>query len=476
MATIVAQANGNWSNPATWAGGVVPGAGDIAQTGNYAVTIDASITCTLNPTGSGRFDVTTGGITITGDLVMQSSYTGGGLRCQHNSGAVALTGAATGGAGGSSHGAANTGAGTLTVGTATGGAGSYSYGAHNNAAGTLTVGTATGGAGNGAYGAYNGAAGTLTVGTATGGAGNGAYGAHNGAAGTLTVGTATSGTGISSYGAANTGAGTMTADLAVGNNWGVGGSGGYAYGVYGSGAAGQTTTAKRIQSGPYGAPAIGGAVLMVADASNSAQFRTAYGGATLTLTDPSASADWPAEADVRAGVEYDLGDKTGTAHIPAAGSVALGIPVDATVGTAVLTAAAVTAGVWDAARSGHATDGTFGDTAEWAGSVDEAAIAAAVWDAALSGHAGTGSTGAALAAAGAAGDPWATELPGAYGAGTAGALLSGIDSNVDMLPTAAENADAVLDELLSGHTIPGSTGAGIAAAGNAGDPWAGLPA
>ena len=75
MATIVAQANGNFSNPATWAGGVVPGAGDIAQTGNYAVTIDASITCTLNPTGSGRFDVTTGGITITGDLVMQSSNT-----------------------------------------------------------------------------------------------------------------------------------------------------------------------------------------------------------------------------------------------------------------------------------------------------------------------------------------------------------------------------------------------------------------
>lgn len=31
------------------------------------------------------------------------------------------------------------------------------------------------------------------------------------------------------------------------------------------------------------------------------------------------------------------------------------------------------------------------------------------------------------------GDPWATALPGAYGAGTAGALLSGIDSNVDML-------------------------------------------
>lgn len=330
MATIVAQANGNFSDTATWTGGVVPGAGDTAQTGDYIVTIDASITCTLNPTGSGYFLVTSGGITITGDLVMQSSYVGGGLRCTHGSGTVALTGTATGGAGSSAHGAVNAGAGTLTVGTATGGAGANAYGAYNAAAGTLTVGTATGGAGNNAYGAVN------------------------------------------------VGAGTLTVDLAVGNNWGVGGSGGYAYGVYGSGAAGQTTTAKRTQSGPYGAPAIGGAVLMLADASNSAQFRTAYGGGTLTLTDPSASADWPAESDVRAGVQYDNGDKTGTAHIPAAGSVALGIPVDATVGTAVLTAAGVTAGAWDAARSGHAGAGTFGATDEWTGSVDEAAIAAAV--------------------------------------------------------------------------------------------------
>ena len=405
MATIVAQANGNFSDTATWTGGVVPGAGDTAQTGNYIVTIDASITCTLNPTGSGYFLVTSGGITITGDLVMQSSYTGGGLRATHGSGTVALTGTATGGAGQYAYGAvnagagtmtvgtatggagnyacgaANTGAGTLTVGTATGGAGAHAYGAYNAAAGTLTVGTATGGAGANAYGAYNAAAGTLTIGTATGGAGNYAYGACNAAAGTLTIGTATAGAGQYAYGAFNGDAGTLTVDLAVGNGWGVGGSGGYAYGVYGSGATGQTTRVKRTQSGPYGAPAIGGAVLMLADASNSAQFRTAYGGATLTLTDPSASADWPAEADVRAGVGYDLGDKIGTAHIPAAGSVALGIPVDATVGTAVLTAAAVTAGVWDAARSGHAGAGTFGATDEWAGSVDEAAIAAAVLDA-----------------------------------------------------------------------------------------------
>ncbi len=38
-----------------------------------------------------------------------------------------------------------------------------------------------------------------------------------------------------------------------------------------------------------------------------------------------------------------------------------------------------------------------------------------------------------IAGISAAGDPWSTALTGAYGAGTAGALLSGIDSNVDLL-------------------------------------------
>jgi hypothetical protein len=47
----------------------------------------------------------------------------------------------------------------------------------------------------------------------------------------------------------------------------------------------------------------------------------------------------------------------------------------------------------------------------------------AVWDAVLANHLDSGSTGAALNAAGSAGDPWATTLPGAYGAGTAGHII-----------------------------------------------------
>lgn len=51
------------------------------------------------------------------------------------------------------------------------------------------------------------------------------------------------------------------------------------------------------------------------------------------------------------------------------------------------------------------------------------AIADQVWDEALAGHLTAGSTGAALNAAGAAGDPWSTTIPGAYGAGTAGKIV-----------------------------------------------------
>lgn len=48
-------------------------------------------------------------------------------------------------------------------------------------------------------------------------------------------------------------------------------------------------------------------------------------------------------------------------------------------------------------------------------------IADQVWEEALADHSGTvGSTAEALGAAGSAGDPWATALPGAYGAGSAG--------------------------------------------------------
>lgn len=93
-------------------------------------------------------------------------------------------------------------------------------------------------------------------------------------------------------------------------------------------------------------------------------------------------------------------------------------------------------------------------------------IADQVWDEILSGHAVTGSTGAALSAAGGSGDPWSTALPGAYGAGTAGNIVGAIKAKTDNLPaapaavsnipTALENADALLNRDMATGTDSGS--------------------
>lgn len=92
------------------------------------------------------------------------------------------------------------------------------------------------------------------------------------------------------------------------------------------------------------------------------------------------------------------------------------------------------------------------------------AIADAVWDEATSGHTTAGTTGKALTDAGTAGDPWSTALPGSYTEGTAGYILGNA-------ATAGDAADAIWDELLSGHADVGSAGAALSAAGSAGDPW-----
>jgi hypothetical protein len=100
----------------------------------------------------------------------------------------------------------------------------------------------------------------------------------------------------------------------------------------------------------------------------------------------------------------------------------------------VVTAAAVATGAIDA--DALATDAV-------------AEIADGVWDEALSGHAVSGSTGAALSAAGAAGDPWSTALPGAYGAGTAGLLLgTTMLAAIAALPTDAD-VNAACDTAIS---------------------------
>lgn len=68
MATINAAATGNWSAPATWIGGVLPGPGDIARANGYTVTIDQDISVKLlsngpeNPAGTFRISSVPDGV------------------------------------------------------------------------------------------------------------------------------------------------------------------------------------------------------------------------------------------------------------------------------------------------------------------------------------------------------------------------------------------------------------------------------
>lgn len=372
MATVTAQATGNWSAGGTWIGGVPPQPGDIARCAAFNVTIDVDITvATLEATAGGRFLVTTGrtitanvlntsgssasgaitfsnGVgtvaTLIGNITNNSASTSApGLR-QDGVGTVNITGNVVGGVGSSTYGAYNTGAGVMTItGSVSAGVGSSAIGAYNPASGTVTInGDVTASATTSSVGALNGGAGTMTInGNVTAVNGNSAFGATNQANGTLTItGRATAGNNANAFGAYNSGGGTMTVGVAVGNGYGPGGSSTFSLpGVSATNVVGNVTRVYATESGPYGQVAITGPVLMIANpATNQAVFRTAHNGATLTLTDPTASADWPNEADVRLGVEYDLGDKTGTLAVPTANQVASGIAIDATTGTAVLTA------------------------------------------------------------------------------------------------------------------------------------------
>jgi hypothetical protein len=129
------------------------------------------------------------------------------------------------------------------------------------------------------------------------------------------------------------------------------------------------------------------------------------------------------------------------------------------------TAAAVATAVWAAGtRTLTAFSQGFADLV-WASATRTLSafgftvnLASSVWDETAASHNTAGSTGEKLNAAASAGDPWSTTLPGAYGAGTAGLLLSGL-------------AGDVWDELTADHVGVGTTGVAVATGGASGDPW-----
>ena len=127
-----------------------------------------------------------------------------------------------------------------------------------------------------------------------------------------------------------------------------------------------SVTVKEIEQGVFGQVPIQGYVRL-STASGAFYKAVTTGSSTRTLSDPADIAGQvPAQTDVRFGVTYQSGSKTGTAYIPAAASVGFGVPVDNTTGTAALTPASV----WDAATSSLTTSGSIGERLKNASTVD----------------------------------------------------------------------------------------------------------
>jgi hypothetical protein len=147
--------------------------------------------------------------------------------------------------------------------------------------------------------------------------------------------------GTAAPGAHNTSTGTISVTRAVGNGFGPGSTGLTAAAGVNNAAMG-VVEFQEIEFGSRGQPPLTGTGFRLKKAStNVAVFNYADTAGAKTLIDATQNAAMPTASNVRSGVSYASGALTGTCAVPAAGSVSLGVPVDAGFGTAVLTTADV---------------------------------------------------------------------------------------------------------------------------------------
>lgn len=406
MALIVSATSGNFNVGGTWVGGVVPGVGDEAQAATgHVVTITANVTCTeISNAGTGKFIINSG-VTLTANVTSKGTAT-----CLEFTAASPAQAFVVGNVSGSTLatgiGITNSSSGTITItGNVISGTTTNVHGIINNSNGivnvTGNVNPSASAAGNPTPNAIqNAATGTVNVtGTVTGGAGTGIgagmRGIQNNSTGTVVVvGACVAGTGSGTTPSAvfnnSTGAITITGNCTATNQ----------------ASAIQATSIAAIKvsgsmtSSPNGNVAVHTPRLLVDPTPSAATVRFAKNG-TTTYSDfftADTNLTQANPADVRFGTVYASGALTGTCYVPAAASVAFGVPVDNTTGTAALTPASV----WDYALSSITTSSTIGKllkdnvdaTISSRSTATTAGIADAVWDELLDDHTTNGSFGA----------------------------------------------------------------------------------
>ena len=362
MATYYARLAGNinasnvWATtPSGTAAAVTFASGDVLFSNSFAIAIN--VDTNLGGAGQVRNDTLGGatagggftlnaGVTLTANCFAGSAATACVTFASTTPSAAFIVGNCTGGSLSGARGAVNSSSGTLTItGNLLGGSVSVqANGAGNTSTGTLNVtGNVTGGTlGEGVlgYAIQNVGGGTVNViGNCLGGS-SAAIG--NQSTGTVnivgqSIGSATGGAGA---GVANISTGTIVVTRAVGNGYGPG-SVGLAAAVGVANSALGVVSVEEIEYGTLGmSPTSGAGIRLKKITSNVAKFNYCDTAGAKTLVDAT-QGQMPAASDVRNGVSYASGALTGSAFIPLASSVASGVPVDASVGSAVLTAAAI---------------------------------------------------------------------------------------------------------------------------------------
>jgi len=404
MATRWAVASGNWSSNATWNGtSSIPGNGDTVYANGFNVTINqnvsiggannssvnagsfligsryvitsvgstswtaigastntvgvifvatgagsgtgvASTVASINTSAIASIPIATGGsFTIADTFTLTADVYAGTTTCLLFSANSPATAAVVGNitSGVNSRGLNITGTGTMNVtGNANGTqGGSTGPAIDNTSTGVLNfTGNASGGSITNSYGIANSSTGTvIMVGNALPSSiTNSSAAVTNLAGGSFTLtGNATGG--LSAPGASNQGTGTFTI---IGNVTASTNQAGFT--------STNPTATNRASGSTFdsanGFAAIFAVRIFLNTAVTNGEIRKSLNGTSTFqsfYTADFSGFGQPATSNVRSGVTYAAGALTGTAAIPAAGSVALGVPVDATTGTAVLTAANV---------------------------------------------------------------------------------------------------------------------------------------
>jgi hypothetical protein len=416
MPTYYARKAGNinaadvWATaPAGTASAVTFAAGDVLMANSFAITIN--VDTNLGASGQVRND-TLGGATAGGTFTLNSGITLTANAIAGSAASACVTFSAAAPAVANFVGNANAGtigsadaiiisaSGTLNItsGLITGGTTTTARGVFVSGGGQANItGNIIGG--NGGEGLRVTLGNAQVIGNITGGSTGTSYGARNftGNAGSIVV-TGQAIASAASTAILNSTAATISVTRAVGNGYGPGSVNQSLVPAVDNAVQGSITIVQELEWGALGAPPTNGAIRLAPASTNIARFYTGTGVKTLV---DATQGQMPAATDVRSGVSYASGALTGSCAVPAAGSVSMGVPVDAGFGTAVLTTAdvqsALTAQGLTTARAGAldnldasvssrlAPNGTLATVTTLTNAPDvptEAEIASAVWSAA----------------------------------------------------------------------------------------------